>query len=128
MTVKMPRGSDPQITFTMMLDWVGQMAMMGHVMSEQVLQIAMLDCLDEDYQITKHYLQHHNKAERSRTMIQQAARSRYFSLKREIGDRGEPGSALAARNRIRASLGGSRSTTDQRTYPGMKGSHPRRQE
>ncbi|CAM9205303.1 unnamed protein product, partial [Choristocarpus tenellus] len=43
MTVRMPRGSDRQSTFTMMLDWVGQMAMMGHVMSEQVLEIAMLD-------------------------------------------------------------------------------------
>ncbi|CAM9859708.1 unnamed protein product, partial [Choristocarpus tenellus] len=66
MTVKMPRGSDAQITFTMMLDWVGQMAMMGHVMSEQVLEIAVLDCLDDGYQITKHYLQHHHKIEPSK--------------------------------------------------------------
>ncbi|CAM9844893.1 unnamed protein product [Choristocarpus tenellus] len=125
MTVKMPRGSDPQITFTMMLDWVGQMATMGHVMSEQVLEIAMLDSLDDDYQITKHYLQHHNKSERSRTTSQQAARSRYFSLQREVGDRGESGSALAVRTVIKAGRDGSRGTTGHRIDPGTTGSRSR---
>ncbi|CAM9729098.1 unnamed protein product [Choristocarpus tenellus] len=107
MKVKMPRGSDPQITFTMMLNWVGLVAMMGHVMSEQVLEIAMLDCLD-DYQITKHYLQHHNKSDRSRAMIQQAAHSRYFSLQREAADRGEPGSALSTQTQQKVNREGTK--------------------